>query len=201
MVIKNQILLRTYMKFSTKTLLLLIALAFSLFTASVHALPTKSISTFNIPKFPALVSFSNPILKKPAHPVKPDEIKSPAFAKLIDGLEWKIKDDTLVGLSAPQIGVDLQVFLFRNSYTLLGALVTDPTVVINPTITEISGGPECAEESCASKSGHIVKMWRPSAVTVEYIAVDSSTVKEIFSGFAAQVIQHEIHHLEGITIF
>ena len=71
-------------------------------------------------------------------------------------------------------------------------------VIANPVITEKKGVYE-AEESCLSLSG-ARKTTRYREIEVQYQDVNLNPHAELFTGWLAQVIQHECDHLEGILI-
>ncbi len=55
------------------------------------------------------------------------------------------------------------------------------------------------EESCLSLTGFRRTM-RYETIEVEYFDRNFKKHKQVFSGFTAQIIQHEIDHFEGIII-
>ena len=71
-------------------------------------------------------------------------------------------------------------------------------VMQNPVIKAKSGKYE-TEESCLSLTGRR-KTERYQNIEVEYFDISFKKQKQKFSGFAAQIIQHEMDHLEGIVI-
>ncbi len=71
-------------------------------------------------------------------------------------------------------------------------------VMFNPVITK-KDGPYEAEEGCLSLTG-VRKTTRYEAITLEYIDVEWKRQRRTFTGWTAQIIQHEVDHLEGILI-
>ena len=71
-------------------------------------------------------------------------------------------------------------------------------VMQNPVIKAKSGKYE-TEESCLSLTGRR-KTERYQNIEVEYFDISFKKQKQKFSGYAAQIIQHEMDHLEGIII-
>lgn len=97
------------------------------------------------------------------------------------------------GLAAPQIGVCLRVFVFRDTSR------TDTfKVAINPTITRFDNPLVTRSEGCLSYPGVDAKVARYKAIKVSYMNEDGVTVKEYLKGFEARVFQHELDHLDGI---
>ena len=55
------------------------------------------------------------------------------------------------------------------------------------------------EESCLSLMG-CRKTQRYEMIKVEYLDRNFNKQKQVFTGFTAQIIQHEMDHFEGIII-
>ena len=99
--------------------------------------------------------------------------------------------DICVGMAANMIGVNKNIIAVSVFGTVL--------VMINPKI--IGKSKECyeAEEGCLSLSG-VRKTTRYSSVKVEYLDMQFKKHTQEYSGFTAQIIQHEIDHINGILI-
>ena len=95
-----------------------------------------------------------------------------------------------VGMAANMIGVKKRILVF-----VLGNFVVP---MVNPVILK-KEKPYETEESCLSLTG-FRKTKRYEKIEVEYLDRNFKKHKEIFSGFTAQIIQHEIDHFEGIII-
>lgn len=107
---------------------------------------------------------------------------------LIDTLRANIDD--CVGMAANMIGVKKRIIVF---------LVGDTIVpMINPVIIDKKNSYE-TEESCLSLTG-IRKTVRYEVIEVEYLNKNFEKQKGTFTGFTAQIIQHEIDHCNGIII-
>ena len=95
-----------------------------------------------------------------------------------------------VGMAANMIGVGKRIIAFESD----GAYM----VMFNPVIVRQSG-PYEAEEGCLSLTGvRQAKRFRTIKVQWQNEKVQSRI--RTFSGFTAQIIQHEIDHCEGILI-
>ena len=108
---------------------------------------------------------------------------------LLDTLE--AHRETCVGMAANMIGVCKRIIAFDNE----GAYM----VMLNPEIVKCSGEYE-AEESCLSLLGGSRKTKRYQKIKVQYQTLDFQTRLKTFSGWTAQIIQHEIDHCNGILI-
>ena len=102
----------------------------------------------------------------------------------------KANADGCVGMAANMIGVARRIIVFDNNGTYM--------TMLNPEIVKKSGEYE-AEEGCLSLSG-IRKTVRYKFITVKYADKSFKQRQENFSGFTAQIIQHEIDHCNGILI-
>ena len=98
--------------------------------------------------------------------------------------------DGCVGMAANMIGVNKRIIVFDNKGTYM--------VMFNPEIVKKSG-PYGAEEGCLSLSG-IRKARRWKSIKVQYQNEKFQVRFKTFTGWAAQIIQHEIDHCEGILI-
>lgn len=108
---------------------------------------------------------------------------------LIDTLEANAEG--CVGLAANMIGFNKRIIVVDDNDTILPML--------NPVIVKHSKEHYEAEEGCLSHSG-TKKTLRYNSVYVEYLTPDFKPRRKTFSGFTAQIIQHEIDHCEGILI-
>lgn len=109
------------------------------------------------------------------------------------------KDPEGVGLAAPQIGQNVRIFIA--DYKDFRRIVINPKVLsiedIKPKTVKKRGGKEILE-GCLSLPFYYGPLKRADKVTLEYLDEDSKKVTEVFEGFNAQIILHEIDHLDGI---
>ena len=99
--------------------------------------------------------------------------------------------DECVGMAANMIGVRKRIIAFDN----MGVYMT----MLNPEIIEKSE-PYEAEEGCLSFLGGPRKCLRYRKITVKWQTGGFRTMTKAFSGWTAQIIQHEIDHCNGILI-
>lgn len=118
-----------------------------------------------------------------------DKKDLPTAKDLLETL--KANADRCVGMAANMIGVSKRIIAFSVGKAYF--------VMLNPVVTNHSKDEYEAEEGCLSLKG-TRKTMRYKSVTVEYLDVKMRKQKESFSGFAAQIIQHELDHLEGKII-
>lgn len=102
------------------------------------------------------------------------------------------------GLAAIQIGVPLRVALYIPSLVENGRSHV-PVVMINPRITSRKDPRPFNGEGCMSLPYERHTTWRYNRVLVHYETLDKDTaVSEWVEGKIAQVVQHEIDHMDGI---
>ena len=98
--------------------------------------------------------------------------------------------DGCVGMAANMIGVLKRIIIIDNPGQDL--------VMLNPEILRRSN-PYEAEEGCLCHAGtRRVKRWR--SIKVRYQNEKLETRNMTFTGFSAQIIQHEIDHCDGVLI-
>jgi peptide deformylase len=131
--------------------------------------------------------FGDPVLKSVSDPVV--EITD-SIRRLVLDLEETTSLPGRAGVAAPQIGVALRVFSYKVE-DQLGHL-------INPEILEFSGGPIDLDEGCLSLPEIWAKTPRYESVLVRGQTAAGEVVEFNASGLMAQVIQHEVDHLDGI---
>ena len=95
-----------------------------------------------------------------------------------------------VGMAANMIGVNKRIIAFNNEGTYM--------MMFNPEIIKKSGSYE-AEEGCLSLTG-IRKAKRWQSIKAQYQNEQFQIRFKTFTGWTAQIIQHEIDHCEGILI-
>jgi peptide deformylase len=102
-----------------------------------------------------------------------------------------------VGLAAPQVGRNLNIFVMR---TVAGLQENrqEHIVLINPyTVIEV-GEKTVDQEGCLSIPGLVGDVERFPMVGCVYQDVDGNRRNDVFQNFQARVYQHEFDHLEGV---
>ena len=99
--------------------------------------------------------------------------------------------DACVGMAANMIGVHKQIIVFDNEGTYM--------TMFNPEIIKMSG-PYDTEESCLSLLGGPRPCKRYQAIKVRWQNEQFQTRIKTFTGWTAQIIQHEVDHCKGILI-
>ena len=134
-------------------------------------------------------TFGDPVLKTCAAEITNIDAK---LVKLTDEMFDVMYQAPGLGLAAPQIGVQKQLFVYD---------VDDSRhVLINPKIVE-SSGEWVYDEGCLSIPGLYVEMLRPKLVLVEATNLDGNTIQIEADELLARLFQHEIDHLQGVLMF
>jgi peptide deformylase len=132
----------------------------------------------------------DPVLAVPCRPVTEFDA---ALAQLVDDMFASLEVARGVGLAAPQIGVDLAVFVYdcpdSDGVRQVGH-------VVNPTLTT-SGVEDVQDEGCLSVPGPYVELGRPSVARVTGVDRTGAPVDVTGTGFFARCLQHETDHLNG----
>ncbi|MBE6738649.1 MAG: peptide deformylase [Ruminococcaceae bacterium] len=99
--------------------------------------------------------------------------------------------ESCVGMAANMIGVRKRIIAFDNEGKYM--------VMFNPEIIKKSG-PYETEESCLSLLGGPRKCKRYQSIKVQWQTENFETRIKTFTGWTAQIIQHEIDHCDGVLI-
>ncbi len=99
--------------------------------------------------------------------------------------------DECVGMAANMIGISKRIIAFDNNGEYM--------IMFNPTIVKAKDAYN-TEESCLSLLGGHRKCKRYKSIKVQWQNKDFQTRVKTFTGWTAQIIQHEIDHCNGILI-
>nr|WP_295946311.1 peptide deformylase [uncultured Agathobaculum sp.] len=125
-------------------------------------------------------------LSQKAEPATPEDL--PVAADLLETLQ--AHKAGCVGMAANMIGENKRIIAFDNEGEYM--------IMFNPEIIKRSGLYE-AEEGCLSLPGtRRAKRWK--SIKVQYQNGKFQTRYKTFTGWTAQIIQHEIDHCEGVLI-
>lgn len=96
-----------------------------------------------------------------------------------------------IGLAAPQAGINKRIIVYR--------VEDEEGYLINPEITLKSEEKQVIKEGCLSFPGVMIGVERHQHVTVKY--QDAAGEQQIMkaSGLLAQMVQHEVDHLDGVV--
>lgn len=166
-----------------------------------------------------IVKTPDPILRQPTKTVGQIDKKLVKLIKdMADTLRAQ-KDPQGVGLAAPQVGYPWRLFVIKPTSKYPVSVFINPTELISelpPTATGVTEGKTAKIrkrstllEGCLSLPNYYSDIVRRPSITVKFATFDmaalekegrETTVEEItrtFTGFTAQVVQHEMDHLNG----
>lgn len=144
----------------------------------------------------SIVRLGHPALRTPARPVDPDTIADPAFQQLVDDLFETMEAAEGVGLAAPQVGEEIQLFVYlavdqRESED-------ERRVLINPMVEPVAGDLVSDWEGCLSIPDLRGLVPRFPGVRIHALDREGNRVDTTIDGYEARIVQHEFDHLNGV---
>ncbi|MBR5452638.1 MAG: peptide deformylase [Clostridia bacterium] len=103
--------------------------------------------------------------------------------------------ESCVGMAANMIGVRKRIIAFLDE----SGRIPTYTVMLNPEIIKKDGAYD-TEESCLSLLGGPRPCRRYKSVKVRYQTKELQNRIKTYTGWTAQIIQHEVDHLDGVLI-
>lgn len=152
-----------------------------------------------------ITQFGNPVLRRKARKISPKSISSKKIQQLIENMRHTLVEKKLgVALAAPQVNesVAIVVVAIRPMPHRPNVKPFD-LVLINPEVTETSDIKKEIWEGCISAGSHgkadlFAKVPRHNKVSVSYFDESGKKRQRTFTGLKAQIVQHEVDHLDGI---
>ncbi|QJB55842.1 peptide deformylase [Pseudodesulfovibrio sp. zrk46] len=124
------------------------------------------------------------------------EAVTPELDELIENMIETMYEADGVGLAAPQVGQSIRLIVVDQTGPKIRG---DLRVILNPEIVESEGEVD-SEEGCLSCPELNVKVKRKERVKVTGMDREGNDIEIDADGFLAIVLQHEIDHLEGMTL-
>ncbi len=141
-----------------------------------------------------IVAYGDPVLRKVARDIEQGEID---LQQLASDMYETMHHAEGVGLAAPQIGMDIRVFVVDGSTTNDEDLKTFKQVFVNPQVIQQEGKLWPYEEGCLSIPNIREEVKRQENIRLRYFDQDWVAHEVEFSGMRARVVQHEYDHIEG----
>lgn len=137
---------------------------------------------------------------------KPVKTFGPNLQKLISDMSDTLTscvDPVGVGLAAPQVGVNLRIFITRpNPKNKIRVFINPEILSIDPDHVVATPNPDEAQNEAFEGCLSIPRIWspvsRPQKVTLVWQDIKGRNHQKEFEGFDAIIIQHEVDHLNGI---
>ena len=141
----------------------------------------------------------NPVLRRVAENLSPDQLSSPLLQKLIDDMIDTMREYNGVGLAAVQVHEPKQIAVLEVSdnprYPEKEAVPL--SILIHPTVTPLTEEMEEDWEGFLSIPELRGRVPRYKRIQVQALDRDGKALEFTASGFHARVIQHERDHLNG----
>ena len=144
-----------------------------------------------------LVVAPNPLLQRKSLPVtKITENTKKLAMNMLETMYY----NKGIGLSAVQVGVLERIIVVDIKWPDTDKPSNEQYIMINPEIIQTSENQNDYNEGCLSFPNESVNITRPQIITVKYLNFDGQSEEIEADGLFATCIQHEIDHLNGITI-
>ena len=141
-----------------------------------------------------IITSPDPLLNQVCEPC---DLEDKSLKKLAKQMERAMYATDGVGIAAPQVGVLKRLIVIDVSPDD----VRDPLVLVNPEILELDGELVTEEEGCLSCPGVSVPIERREWARVRYFDLKGEEWEIEGDGLLGRCLQHEIDHLNGITLF
>ncbi|XP_056647960.1 peptide deformylase, mitochondrial-like [Diorhabda carinulata] len=160
------------------------------------------------PPYKHVVQIGDPNLRIESERISEDEILTPEVQYLIKQLKHVSKTYNCVGLSAPQIGMPLQIIIaefnkkhlkhYSEQEIINKEITLQPqTVIINPLLRVADYSKVTFSESCESIKGYYADVARYRSIEVKGWNEEGNFFSILAHGWWARILQHEIDHLQG----
>lgn len=147
-----------------------------------------------------ILNTKDPKLNLACKPVKEVDKKILSLVKDLEDTLRVQKDPEGVGLSANQIGENLRIFVMLDKGKIRS--------IINPSIVDTTSQSDRQSKSkkskkeilegCLSLPNYYSPIKRADRIKIKYLDIDGQEKTEEFKGLSAQIVLHEIDHLNGI---
>jgi peptide deformylase len=141
-----------------------------------------------------ILDTTDPKLRKKSRPVQKVDKKIKFLIKDLKETLAVQEDPEGIGLAAPQIGKNVQVFAIKPK--------EDIKIIINPKVVSVSKEKTKIDktktmEGCLSLPHYYGPLQRAKKIKIKYLNENGDQITETFSDLDAQIVLHEIDHLKG----
>lgn len=146
-----------------------------------------------------VVRYPHPSLKRTCEAVS--TFNTPELKTLADDMLETMKARNGIGLAANQVNIAKRILVAKVPDRRVQKAVwhDQELILVNPTITEKSGNASI-QEGCLSFPEVYEQVQRSSKVKVRYQDVSGQTLELEADGLLAICLQHEMDHLDGVTM-
>ncbi|RZF41166.1 hypothetical protein LSTR_LSTR015350 [Laodelphax striatellus] len=161
------------------------------------------------PPYNHIVQIGDPVLRCKARNVTPEDFGTRSFNIVLNTLHrvFRKYKSRVIGLSAPQIGIDLRVFILNlkaedvktfPNHVQKNIQEIPYQVWINPEMKVLDYKTVTHSEGCASFQGFSADVPRYKKVLLTGLDERGETKQWEASDWSARIVQHEMDHLDGI---
>ncbi|UOF94255.1 MAG: peptide deformylase [Bacteroides sp.] len=143
-----------------------------------------------------IIAYGNAILNRLANDVEKQNINK--LDSTIKNMFDTLYNSNGIGLAAPQINLPIKLFIMDLYDDINKERIKK--VFINPYIKSYHGITWRLNEGCLSIPNVLLNIKRHYKIIIKYIDTSLSIHEDAYTGLSARVIQHEIDHINGITI-
>lgn len=149
-----------------------------------------------------IVTLGHPALRKKSKKIKIKKTKNEKLEKFIESLRYTLNRAEGVGLAAPQVGVNVELFITqipeKSAKRYMFCRESPFKVWINPEYEIIDPGELLGIEGCLSVPGYVGIVDRPKEIKVRALDQNGNKFVEKLTGWNARVFLHEYDHLKGV---
>jgi peptide deformylase len=152
------------------------------------------------------ISPSDPRLAQSLPQIPLEKLKSQAVQGAIDAMlevarpaQTDRSRAVMVGLAACQIGLPYRIAMVDVLADGHGA-VGDLRIYLNPVLTIVDPTPTTWYEGCYSTATICGIIQRAQTIRVKALTRSGEPIDETHSGYIARIFQHEVDHLDGVTL-
>jgi len=152
----------------------------------------------------------DPILHESSTIVQEDEFGD-ELNDLMSDMATTMYANKGVGLAAPQVGISRRFFVAdlgvarqianTEKHGIVSSYGRDLIRIVNPEIIEHSSDKRRATEGCLSYPGLDILVNRWHWIVLKYQTPYGEDKTERHEGLAARIVQHEMEHLDGVTLY
>lgn len=145
-----------------------------------------------------IVTSPDPFLRKTC---KESTVGDKSLVKAAKQMAKLMYSNNGCGIAAPQVGLDERLVVIDVDWDPDDPKSKNPIVLVNPVIEELKGDPVENKEGCLSCPGLNVPVARQPWARVSFFDLDGEEWELEGDGLLGRCLQHEIDHLNGITLF
>ncbi len=149
-----------------------------------------------------IVTVPNKILNSPVKPVKKIDSKIINLVKQMEKTLCVQVNPQGVGLAAPQVGVNLALFIIKPTPEAKTEVFINPQIIKQETYNRKRKTSKVKQKTKLEGCLSLPKIWSPvkraGKIFLQYQTTTAKVVRRWFSGFKAVIIQHELDHLQGV---